>query len=69
MIPLTRLDGTVFHVNAAFIVTIEQVADTVVHLQTGSSIMVCEKAVAVVDLVASWQRRVRATGTPQQEQE
>lgn len=58
MIPLTRLDGSVFHVNAAFIVTIEQAADTVVHLSSGTSIMVCEKANAVVELVADWQRRI-----------
>ena len=62
MIPLTRLDGSVFHVNPAFIVTIEQAADTVVHLSSGTSIMVSERAVAVVELVADWQRRIRRSG-------
>lgn len=62
MIALTRLDGTVFHVNPAFVVTIEQAADTVLHLSSGTSIMVTEKAVAVVELITDWQRRIRQTG-------
>jgi uncharacterized protein YlzI (FlbEa/FlbD family) len=49
-------------VNPAFVVTIEQAADTVLHLSSGTSIMVTEKAVAVVELITGWQRRIRQLG-------
>jgi flagellar protein FlbD len=58
MIPLTRLDGTPFFLNAALLVTIEETPDTVIHLTTGTSMIVLERAKDIVELVVLFQRRL-----------
>ena len=56
MIALTRLDGSRFHLNASLIVTVEEAPDTVVHLQTGTSIMVREHLQQILDGIIAWKR-------------
>lgn len=58
MIPLTRLDGTAFFLNAALLVTIEETPDTVIHLTTGTSMIVLERAKDIVELIVLFQRRL-----------
>ena len=58
MIALTRLDGSEFFLNPSLIVTVEEAPDTVIHLNTGTSIMVLERAAEVVDRIVVFQRRV-----------
>ena len=58
MIPLTRLDGSAFFLNWSLVVTIEETPDTVLHLTTGTSFIVLERAREVVDLVLAFQRTV-----------
>ena len=58
MIQLHRLgrDNVPFHLNPDLIVTIEAHPDTVVHLTTGSSLVVNETPDEVVASVRSWRR-------------
>jgi flagellar protein FlbD len=60
MIPLTRFDGSVFYLNAALLVTVEEAPDTVVHLTTGTSLMVKESVHTILDLIVQFQRRLHA---------
>lgn len=59
MIPLTRLDGGRFWLNASLIVTLEEAPDTVVVLSTGTSMMVREKAAQILDSVVKFHRCIR----------
>ena len=56
MIRLTRLDGTTFFLNSAMLMTIEETPDTVIHLTTGTSMIVLERAKEIVELVVIFQR-------------
>ena len=58
MILLHRLgrDRTPFHLNADLIVSIEANPDTVVHLATGTNLVVMETPEEVVAEVRSWRR-------------
>ena len=58
MISLSRLDGKVFHLNPDFIVTIEETPDTVLHLSTGTSLMVLEKTEEVVRRIQDWHTKL-----------
>lgn len=58
MISLTRLDGKTFHLNPDFIVTIEEAPDTVLHLSSGTSLMVLEKSEEIVRRIQSWHARL-----------
>jgi len=54
MIRVTRLNGSVFLVNAILIETIEETPDTIITLSTGKKFMVLEKAQDVVILVKTY---------------
>ena len=56
MIALTRLDGSRFHLNATYIVTLEESPDTVLHLQTGTSIMVKEHVEEILQSIVVWHK-------------
>ena len=56
MIPLTRLDGTPFFLNERMLVTIEETPDTVIHLTTGTSMIVLERAQDIVESVVRFHR-------------
>lgn len=58
MIPLTRLDGTTFYLNPDLMVMVEETPDTVLHLSTGTSMMVLEAAAEIVDLIVMFHRRI-----------
>ena len=61
MIQLHRLGRTPepFHLNPDLIVTIEAHPDTVVHLTTGTNLVVCESPDEVVAAVRSWRRSMQ----------
>ena len=58
MIQLHRLGRTrvPFHLNPDLILTVEATPDTVVHLATGATILVCESPEEVAAEVRSWRR-------------
>ena len=57
MIELHRLGrADAFHLNPDLIVTVEANPDTVVHLTTGTNLVVSEAPDEVVALVRSWRR-------------
>lgn len=60
MIALTRLNGSVFTVNAELIETIEQAPDTVIALATGNRYVVRESVDEVVAKVVEYRRKVNS---------
>ena len=58
MIQLHRLgrDVAPFHLNPDLIMTVEANPDTVVHLTTGTNLVVCERPDEVVAAVRGWRR-------------
>jgi flagellar protein FlbD len=58
MIQLHRLgrDRAPFHLNPDLIVTVDANPDTVVHLATGTNVLVCETPEEVAAQVRSWRR-------------
>lgn len=59
MIPLTRLNGERFVLNAQLIRTVEQTPDTVVRLTNGESVMVREQMHEIIDRVVEYERLLR----------
>lgn len=59
MIPLTRLNGERFVLNAQLIRTVEQTPDTLVRLTTGESFIVREHMDQVIDLAVEYERLLR----------
>ncbi len=59
MIPLTRLNGERFVLNAQLIRTVEQTPDTLVRLTTGESFIVREHMDEVIDLAVEYERLLR----------
>lgn len=57
MIELTRLNGSVFVLNADLIETIEATPDTVISLVTGKKYVVREKVAEVIDRIVEFRRR------------
>ena len=60
MIPVTRLNGKRFVVNAEQIRYIESTPDTMITLMNGDKIMVKEELAEVVDLAVQFSRQIRA---------
>lgn len=60
MVRLTRLNGTVMHVNADLIATVEEHHDTVVTLLDGKTYVVQETAEAVVAGVVTYRGAILA---------
>jgi uncharacterized protein YlzI (FlbEa/FlbD family) len=60
MIQLHRLgrDRAPFHLNPDLIVSIDANPDTVVHLATGTNVLVCETPEEVAAEVRSWRRSI-----------
>lgn len=59
MIQLSRLNGTLFLLNAELIKFIEQTPDTLITLRDGEKVMVREKPDEIVEKVIAYQRSVR----------
>uniref|UniRef100_A0A7V4DHL8 Flagellar protein FlbD n=1 Tax=Candidatus Caldatribacterium californiense TaxID=1454726 RepID=A0A7V4DHL8_9BACT len=57
MIELTRLNGSVFVLNADLIETIEATPDTVISLVTGKKYVVREKVGEVIDRIVEFRRK------------
>lgn len=57
MIALTRLNGSVFVLNADLIETIEATPDTVISLVTGKKYVVQEKVEEVIDRIVEFRRK------------
>ena len=62
MIPLTRLNGSQFYLNADHIQTIESNPDTHILLTNGQQYVVREPAETVAELATRYQARVRGQG-------
>lgn len=62
MIPLTRLNGTRFYLNADHIQTLEASPDTHILLTNGQQYVVREPADVVAELAVQYQARVRGGG-------
>ena len=60
MVPLTRLNGGVLHLNSDLIASVEEFHDTVVTLVDGRCIVVAEAAEQVVAEVLRYRARVMA---------
>jgi len=57
VIELTRLNGSVFVLNADLIETIEATPDTVISLVTGKKYVVREKVGEVIDRIVEFRRK------------
>jgi flagellar protein FlbD len=57
VIALTRLNGSVFVLNADLIETIEATPDTVISLVTGKKYVVREKVEEVIDRIVEFRRK------------
>jgi len=57
VIALTRLNGSVFVLNADLIETIEATPDTVISLVTGKKYVVQEKVEEVIDRIVEFRRK------------
>ncbi len=64
MIRVTRLDGSVFYLNAEYIQTVESTPDTHVVLVTGISYVVQEKDFEIVEQVMAYRRAAYGRGAP-----
>lgn len=60
MVELTRMNGTVFTVNAELIEMVEETPDTVITLTTGKKIIVKESRQEVNNLVKSYRKELFA---------
>ena len=59
MIPVTRLNGKKFVVNAEQIRFVETTPDTMITLMNGDKVMVAESLEEVVKLAIQYQRQIR----------
>lgn len=62
MVRLTRLNGTVVHLNADLIATVEEHHDTVIGLVDGKTVVVRETAAEVVAEIIAYRGAVLAAG-------
>ncbi len=60
MIPVTRLNGSQFYVNAEMIKYVEATPDTVITLTDGAKLVVREAPAAVAQAVIAYRRQVQA---------
>ncbi len=61
MVPLTRLNGGVLHLNADLIATVEEHHDTVVTMLDGKCLVVAETAEQVVEAIVRHRAEILAT--------
>ncbi|MBI9017106.1 MAG: flagellar FlbD family protein [Phycisphaerae bacterium] len=64
MIPVTRLNGKKFVVNASQIRFVESTPDTMITLNSGDKIMVAETMDQIVHLVVQYERQIRIFEPP-----
>ncbi len=57
MIPITRLNGSKFYLNAELIRTVEETPDTVITLLNDQKLVVREPAAEIVERVVAYRRR------------
>ena len=62
MIPVSRLDGSVFYLNSDLIETIESTPDTVVTLTSQKKLIVRESPKDLIEALVAFRRRVFAIG-------
>ena len=62
MIPVSRLDGSVFYLNSDLIETIEATPDTVVTLTSQKKLIVRESPQDLIEALVAFRRRVFAIG-------
>ncbi|BBH20867.1 hypothetical protein Back11_22120 [Paenibacillus baekrokdamisoli] len=58
MIAVTRLNKSLFYINALLIETIEETPDTLITLTTGKKMLVLEKATDVISSAQSYLRSI-----------
>ena len=58
MIPVTKFNRSVLHINATLIETVESTPDTVITLMNGKKLIVRETVEEVLALVESFYRRI-----------
>ncbi len=58
MIPVTRLNGTKFYINAELIQMVEETPDTVITLVNEKKVIVLESADLVAEKIIDYQRSV-----------
>jgi len=63
VITLTRINGSIFHVNAAMIEFIESTPDTVITLISGRKYMVREQAQEVIERVTGYYQSIGIVGS------
>ncbi len=63
MVLVTRLNGTVFHVNSDLIEFIEETPDTVITLTSGKKVVVTEPSQVILDRIIAFRNSV-VTGLP-----
>lgn len=59
MFVVTRLNGTIFYLNAELVQSVEQTPDTVITLVSEKKYVVRESAQQVVDEIVAYQQRKR----------
>jgi len=64
MIKLTRLDGTVFYINADLIETVEETPDTHIMLSNGKRYLVLEKTVTILDRIMKFKAAILRRSMP-----
>jgi flagellar protein FlbD len=62
VIPVSRLDGSVFYLNSDLIETIEATPDTVVTLTSQKKLIVRESPQDLIEALVAFRRRVFAIG-------
>ncbi len=58
MIPVTRLNGSIFYINPDLIETIERTPDTVIRLTTEKRFVVREKPDEIISRIVEYKRRI-----------
>ncbi len=64
MIKLTRLDGTVFYINADLIETVEETPDTHIMLSNGKRYLVLEKTAIILDRIMEFKAAILRRSMP-----
>jgi flagellar protein FlbD len=62
MIEVSRLDGSVFYLNAIHVETVEATPDTLITLYSGKKLMVREKPEQVMAHIKQYQKDISANG-------
>ena len=69
VIQLTRINGEIYWLNPELLESIEQHGDTVLNIQGGRRLIVCETAEEVVQRFLAYQREIRGLVVVRREEE